>query len=284
MGGRVLAEVGKDQIENKERNEEILQEFQQKLNSSLSTLDQLVIQNIPRVSGEEYTKLVQLLSHIQDSSSSSGGPLTTCGGYLTIKDSGLVKVVRSTGGLQWVLPHEVDVDEGVNEADGVEERDGSVSGEDDSDSHKNDVLQDEDSVHEFEVMTSPDRLVLSPDTKWNPETDNPQCRQSRRVNFLDGLISETFIHREKHSPEDVPDLFYTHDESIKFQYDYDREAQRADNEGISWLDWMMKRTEEERKKHEVEDDLLQQEYQDYWEGNDQYEEEESQSEDEMWEF
>jgi hypothetical protein len=136
MGGRVLAEVGKDQIENKERNEEILQEFQQKLNSSLFTLDQLVIQNIPRVSGEEYTKLVQLLSHIQDSSSSSGGPLTTCGGYLTIKDSGLVKVVRRSGELQWVLPHEVDADAdaGVNEADGVEGKSNeSASGDECSD-------------------------------------------------------------------------------------------------------------------------------------------------------
>jgi hypothetical protein len=144
------------------------------------------------------------------------------------------------------------------------------------------ISQDEYSVHEFEVMTpEPEIPTLSPETKPNPDPENPQ---SRRVNFLDGLISDTFVPREKHSPEEVPDLFYTHEESIKFQYDYDREAQRADTEGITWLDWMMKRTEDDRKKHEEEDDLLQHEYQDYWEGNDQYEDEESQSGDEMWEF
>jgi hypothetical protein len=135
-----------------------------------------------------------------------------------------------------------------------------------------DLSQDEYSIQQFEG---------SPETIQKPDTET--IPKSRHVNFVDGLISDTFIHREKHTPEEVPDLFYTHDESIKFQYDYDREAQRADSEGISWLNWMMKRTEEERKKHEEEDDLLQHEYQDYWEGNEQYDEE-SQSGDEMWEF
>lgn len=42
----------------------------------------------------------------------------------------------------------------------------------------------------------------------------------------------------------------------------------------------MKRTEEDRLKHEQEDERMQSEFHDYWEGNDQYEEE-SQSEEDM---
>jgi hypothetical protein len=139
------------------------------------------------------------------------------------------------------------------------------------------------SVHEEDYSgsdfegTSPEKSSHE-NENWFHETET---KPKRTVNFLDGLVSDTFVHREKHALEDVPELFYTQDESMKFQYDYDREAQRADSDGVSWLDWMMERTEEERLKHEEEDELHQHEYQDYWEGNEQYEEE-SQSGDEMW--
>lgn len=113
-------------------------------------------------------------------------------------------------------------------------------------------------------------------------------KHQRQVNFVEGFVSDTFVHREKHTPEEVSQLFYTQDEAIRFQYDYDREAQRADKDGIDWLNWMMGRSEEDRIKHEQEDELEQYHQQDYWEDNDQYELEEneddynSQSEEDMW--
>jgi hypothetical protein len=141
------------------------------------------------------------------------------------------------------------------------------------------------SDHERDYSDS-DFEVASPDKSLH-EFAEPTSKAEKKVNFPQNLVSDTFVLREKHAPEDIPDLFYTQEESMRFQYDLDRETQRADSDGVSWLDWMMERSEEDRLKHEEEDELLQHEYQDYWEGNERYQEEEeegeeSQSGDEMW--
>lgn len=131
-----------------------------------------------------------------------------------------------------------------------------------------------------------DNSIVNNNNNDNNNTDNnaPIKPKKRQVNFVEGFVSDMFVHREKHTPEEVSQLFYTQNEAMRFQYDYDREAQRADNEGVDWLKWMMNRSEEDRIRHEQEDESEQYMNQDYWEDNDQYDqyEEESQSGEDMW--
>jgi hypothetical protein len=58
----------------------------------------------------------------------------------------------------------------------------------------------------------------------------------RRVRFPDHIVSDTFYHRLKYAPDEVAELFYTHSEAMQFQYDYDREATKAEAEGREWTE------------------------------------------------
>ncbi len=50
--------------------------------------------NLPKISSDDSSKYLQLVSHIQD-----------CGGLLNLKDSGLVKIIRN-GQIEGILPDE----------------------------------------------------------------------------------------------------------------------------------------------------------------------------------
>lgn len=52
---------------------------------------------------------------------------------------------------------------------------------------------------------------------WSMPSDNVAT-----VRFVPNVVSDVFIIREKHSLYEIPDLFYTHDESIQFTSDYNR--------------------------------------------------------------
>lgn len=54
-------------------------------------------------------------------------------------------------------------------------------------------------------------------TSWCMPSDNVA-----RVRFVPDVISDVFLIREKHSLIEIPNLFYTHDESIQFTSDYNR--------------------------------------------------------------
>lgn len=54
-------------------------------------------------------------------------------------------------------------------------------------------------------------------TSWCMPSDNVA-----RVRFVPDVVSDVFLIREKHSLIEIPNLFYTHDESIQFTSDYNR--------------------------------------------------------------
>lgn len=67
-----------------------------------------------------------------------------------------------------------------------------------------------------------------------------------RVNFITGLVSET-QYRDKVTPSERPLLFYTPEEENQFSLDITREHERADEMGLSWIDWIERRTDEDVK-------------------------------------
>jgi hypothetical protein len=58
-----------------------------------------------------------------------------------------------------------------------------------------------------------------------------------RVHFEQEVVSDVFIIREKYARHEIPDLFYTHDESIQFTSDYNRESIKAEALGLTWSEW-----------------------------------------------
>jgi len=62
----------------------------------------------------------------------------------------------------------------------------------------------------------------------------------RHIRFDDNLVSDVYT-REKYSRDEIPELFYTHEEACKFTADYNKECYRAQIEGYSWYDWWQTR-------------------------------------------
>ncbi|CAE7561268.1 unnamed protein product, partial [Symbiodinium microadriaticum] len=98
------------------------------------------------------------------------------------------------------------------------------------------------------------------------------------------VVSDTFYHRLKYAPDEVADLFYTHEEAMQFQYDYDREATKAEAEGREWTEWIMERTEEELAADELEYAAVQDDFRNYWDGDEYEGGSHEDSTDNMWEF
>jgi hypothetical protein len=103
---------------------------------------------------------------------------------------------------------------------------------------------------------------------------------SKRVVFPDDVVASTLFHRMKYVPAETAELFYTQDEAMQFQYDYDREVTRAENANLDWYEWIMTRSEEQQLADEEEDAAMEQEaYSNYWE---EQEQEESDNSNEFW--
>eukprot|EP01035_Chromulina_nebulosa_P017481 gene17481-23034_t len=83
--------------------------------------------------------------------------------------------------------------------------------------------------------------------------DVQSANNTNNIRFADPLISDV-IAIDKCSKDEIPTLFYTHDETVKFENDYSREAQKAELLGITWSDWIAKRTDEDVVKDELEDE------------------------------
>ena len=47
-------------------------------------------------------------------------------------------------------------------------------------------------------------------------------------------------------------MFYTHDESLKFTNDFNRETIKAESQGMTWYEWWETRTDEDVAKDEEE--------------------------------
>ena len=96
--------------------------------------------------------------------------------------------------------------------------------------HQDDDSGDSHDDDERAAMTYDD------EGEWGPAGGD--IGGGRRVQFSQSVVSDTFYHRLKYAPEEVVDLFYTHEEAMQFQYDYDREATKAEAEGREWTEYV----------------------------------------------
>jgi hypothetical protein len=102
---------------------------------------------------------------------------------------------------------------------------------------------------------------------------NADIKNAKRVSFAPKMVSQ-IMYRDKYSKSESVDLFWTHNEAMKFHYDYEQEAQRAEEEGISWGEWMDKRSDADVAADDArEEELRQQEleafdYEDWETGGD----------------
>eukprot|EP00596_Hydrurales_sp_CCMP1899_P010095 CAMPEP_0119040022 /NCGR_PEP_ID=MMETSP1177-20130426/9823_1 /TAXON_ID=2985 /ORGANISM="Ochromonas sp, Strain CCMP1899" /LENGTH=577 /DNA_ID=CAMNT_0007004667 /DNA_START=311 /DNA_END=2041 /DNA_ORIENTATION=+ len=85
-------------------------------------------------------------------------------------------------------------------------------------------------------------------SSWSMPSDNVT-----RVHFDQEVVSDVFFIREKYSRYEVPELFYTHDESIQFTSDYNRESIKAEALGMTWSEWWELRTDADVLKDSEED-------------------------------
>lgn len=116
-----------------------------------------------------------------------------------------------------------------------EEEDDDEYNEEEEVENRDDNYDYEYSMNDFETSmssSSPGKSNHPSVVKLFPYPKQGKKKHQNQVNFVDGYVSDTFIHREKHDDEDVPQLFYTQNEAMQFQYDYDREAERALRDGL----------------------------------------------------
>lgn len=90
------------------------------------------------------------------------------------------------------------------------------------------------------------------DEGWEDPPD--ETDSSKRVKFVEPIVSDIYLTRYKYDREQVVEMFYTADEGNKFQMDFDRELDRSMQADMGWLEWMMERSDEEAQLHELEDE------------------------------
>lgn len=66
----------------------------------------------------------------------------------------------------------------------------------------------------------------------------------RNVKFNPSPVSDTLTF-EKFSKAEAQGLFYSHDDALKFQADFERETWKASRAGKSWIDWINSAPEDE---------------------------------------
>jgi hypothetical protein len=115
---------------------------------------------------------------------------------------------------------------------------------------------EESYADDFEEMNSSMMSKIAVAT-WAPTltaSDNDTSHTSeKKVEFSNPVVT-VINERDKCSKEEVSELFYTHDESIKFENDYAKELEKAEVLGLTWADWIAKRTEEDILREEQEEE------------------------------
>ena len=88
------------------------------------------------------------------------------------------------------------------------------------------------------------------------ELDDEEDELRRRVRFKPQPVSDVFVTRDKYAEDEVPELFYTAEETHKFSADYTKEMYRAKLVEETWYEWWEKRTEKEWEHDDEENGKL----------------------------
>jgi hypothetical protein len=59
---------------------------------------------------------------------------------------------------------------------------------------------------------------------------------------------------DKYNRSEVPYLFYSHEESLKFTEDFNRESEKAEMQGMTWDQWWELRTDEDVARDDAEEE------------------------------
>eukprot|EP01032_Pedospumella_encystans_P014759 gene14759-16925_t len=98
------------------------------------------------------------------------------------------------------------------------------------------------------------KKAKSPPKKTKPKKKNPSDSPPR-VRFAPRLISEVH-YRDRVGYHEKGELFFTHNEEYQFTMDQSKEAERAEALGMTWMEWMEQRTDEDVQREEQENDSL----------------------------
>jgi hypothetical protein len=81
-----------------------------------------------------------------------------------------------------------------------------------------------------------------------------KVKQSKSVKFAPTIITE--IHyRDRVGWNEREELFFSHNEEYQFTLDQTREAERAEAAGLTWMEWIDRRTDEDiRREEEAEEE------------------------------
>lgn len=92
-------------------------------------------------------------------------------------------------------------------------------------------------------------------TKSSPGKKNKKSRTkdpNQHVRFAPTLISEV-RYRDRVGYHEKSELFFTHNEEYQFTLDQSKEAERAEAVGMTWMEWMDQRTDEDVQREENEE-------------------------------
>lgn len=76
-----------------------------------------------------------------------------------------------------------------------------------------------------------------------------------KVKFVEPIVTDV-IFIDKVPKTDLSYVFFTNEESMKFEYEYSKELERAEVLGMSWMDWMNNRTDDDIARDEAEEQFL----------------------------
>lgn len=95
----------------------------------------------------------------------------------------------------------------------------------------------------------------SKDKNQGGEKDEKRVRDpDQHVRFAPKLISEV-RYRDRVGYHEKGELFFTHNEEYQFTLDQSKEAERAEAVGLTWMEWMDRRTDEDVQREEQEEAL-----------------------------
>jgi len=102
--------------------------------------------------------------------------------------------------------------------------------------------------NEFDDSCSSDleaqREEISVDSLEHESSSSAKKKVARNVKFNESPVSNTREY-EKFSKEEAEGLFYSHEDALKFQMDFERETMKASRAGKSWIEWINTAPEDE---------------------------------------
>lgn len=101
-----------------------------------------------------------------------------------------------------------------------------------------------------------EEITKSIANKNNITSDNLTHHKNKSVSFSENVVSDVYLFRYKYTPSEAQEMFYCQDDALRFQYDFDREAQKALAQNMDWNDWIQERTDEDILADELQDEYL----------------------------